>query len=64
MFPTSLLNQFVTREGEAPAEPWRPQLGRSLALPLVFKCVRYQMMFTGLASLSPFFEREMRNAPC
>ncbi len=23
------------REGEAPAEPWRPQLGRSLALPLV-----------------------------
>ncbi len=25
--------QFVTREGEAPAEPWRRKLGRSLALP-------------------------------
>ncbi len=25
--------QFVTREGEAPAEPWRRRLGRSLALP-------------------------------
>ncbi len=25
--------QFVNREGEAPAEPWRRKLGRSLALP-------------------------------
>ena len=33
MFTSSSLNQFVAREGEAPAEPWRPQLGRSLALP-------------------------------
>ena len=33
MFTSSSLNQFVFREGEAPAEPWRPQLGRSLALP-------------------------------
>ena len=27
-------NQFIAREGEAPAEPRRFQLGRSLALPL------------------------------
>ena len=25
---------FLTPQGEAPAEPWRRQLGRSLALPL------------------------------
>ncbi len=29
----TLRNQFMTRESEAPAEPWRRQLGRSLALP-------------------------------
>ena len=31
---STLPNPFITREGEAPAEPWRRQLGRSLALPL------------------------------
>ena len=31
-----LPNQHFTREGEAPAEPWRRRLGRSLALPLFF----------------------------
>ncbi len=35
MFPTSLHNEFVTREGEAPAEPLQPWLGRSLALPKI-----------------------------
>ena len=34
MFTSTLSNQFMTREGEAPAEPWRRQLGRSLALPM------------------------------
>ncbi len=34
-----LPNQFFTWEGEAPAEPMRRQLGRSLALPLFFKRV-------------------------
>jgi hypothetical protein len=33
MFSTSLPEQFIAREGEAPAQPLRPQLGRSLALP-------------------------------
>ncbi len=34
MFSTSLFKQFVAREGEAPAEPLRRKLGRSLALPI------------------------------
>ena len=34
MLPSTLSNPFITREGEAPAEPWRCQLGRSLALPV------------------------------
>lgn len=33
MFPMSLPQQFVDREGEAPAEPLHHWLGRSLALP-------------------------------
>ena len=36
MFTSTLFNQVLTREGEAPAEPMRRQLGRSLALPLLF----------------------------
>ncbi len=28
--------KVIAREGDAPAEPWRCQLGRSLALPLFF----------------------------
>ncbi len=35
MSSSTLYNPFMTREGEAgeaPAEPWRRQLGRSLAL--------------------------------
>ncbi len=34
MSSSTLSNPFMTREGEAPAEPWRCQLGRSLALPV------------------------------
>ncbi len=34
MFSSTLSNPFIIREGEAPAEPMRRQLGRSLALPL------------------------------
>jgi hypothetical protein len=33
MFSRSLPKQLIAREGEAPAEPLRRQLGRSLALP-------------------------------
>ncbi len=33
MFIPTFPKQFIDREGEAPAEPWRRQLGRSLALP-------------------------------
>ena len=36
MFTSTLYNQFIAREGEAPAEPWRRQLGGSLALPLPY----------------------------
>ncbi len=38
--------------GEAPAEPLRRQLGRSLALPLFFKRIGVAKMFTGVASPS------------
>jgi hypothetical protein len=34
MFPSTLPNPFLAREGEAPAEPLRRKLGRSLALPM------------------------------
>ncbi len=37
--------QFVSREGEAPAEPWRCKLGRSLALPLEFLAGSFQLAF-------------------
>ncbi len=36
IFTSTFPNQFINREGEAPAEPLRRQLGRSLALPLFF----------------------------
>ena len=36
MFPITSLNQVISWEGEAPAEPWSRKLGRSLALPTVF----------------------------
>ncbi len=35
MFSSTLPNPFLAWEGEAPAEPLRRKLGRSLALPLV-----------------------------
>ncbi len=34
MFSSTLPNPFIAREGEAPAEPLRHKLGRSLALPV------------------------------
>ncbi len=55
MSSSTLSNQFITREGEAgeaPAEPWRRKLGRSLALPLFFKRFGIAKMFTGVAPLS------------
>ena len=42
MFTSSLSNQFIAREGEAPAEPLRRQLGRSPALPLEPLAGRFQ----------------------
>ena len=44
MFTSTLSNQFITREGEAPAEPWRRQLGRSLALPMGLLAGRFIKM--------------------
>ncbi len=35
MFSSNLPNPFIAWEGEAPAEPLRRKLGRSLALPLI-----------------------------
>ncbi len=40
----------MTREGEAPAEPWQRQLGRSLALPLFFTRLGIGKMITGVDS--------------
>ncbi len=40
----------MTREGEAPAEPWRRPLGRSLALPLYFTRLGIGKMITGVVS--------------
>ncbi len=50
MSSSTLSNQFITREGEAgeaPAEPLRRQLGRSLALPLFFKRLTWQRCLQG-----------------
>ena len=44
--------QFVTREGEAPAEPWRRKLGRSLALPKLLKGLGVKQMSGAVASPS------------
>ena len=43
----------MTREGEAPAEPWRRQLGRSLALPLFFNSLDIAKMFGGVRGEAP-----------
>ncbi len=48
IFSSTLPNQFIARAGEAPAEPKRRQLGRSLALPLFFKRLGIAKMFTGV----------------
>ena len=48
MFTSTLPNQFIAREGEAPAEPMRRQLGRSLALPLFFIRLGVAEMLTGV----------------
>ncbi len=37
MSSSALFNQVIIREREAPAEPMRRQLGRSLALPLAIR---------------------------
>ncbi len=37
--------QCIAGEGEAPAEPWRRKLGRSLALPKVLKGLGLSKMF-------------------
>ena len=48
---STLSHQFMTRAGEAPAEPWRRQLGRSLALPLFFNRLAFNRV------LRLFFKR-------
>ena len=37
-------NELFTREGEAPAEPVRRQLGRSLALPQKYSQIRIPVL--------------------
>ncbi len=41
------MNHWEGEAGEAPAEPWRRKLGRSLALPLIFNQLGIEKMFTG-----------------
>ncbi len=48
---STLLSEFIVREGEAPAESQRRQLGRSLALPHAFDCV-LTCAFSTLATLN------------
>ncbi|MCY2984726.1 MAG: PSD1 and planctomycete cytochrome C domain-containing protein [Planctomycetota bacterium] len=51
---------FVTREGEAPAEPWRCKLGRSLALPLELLAGSFQPA-SRFTRLSPYGLRRSAN---
>ncbi len=53
MFSSTLPNPFLAWEGEAPAEPLRRKLGRSLALPWVSNAFDIAKMFRGVASPSP-----------
>ena len=54
MSSSTLSNQFINREGEAPAEPGRRQLGRSLALPLFFHRLGIAKMSTEVKRKSWF----------
>ncbi len=53
MFSSNLPNPFLAWEGEAPAEPLRRKLGRSLALPLVSNALDIAKMFRVIAWCSP-----------
>ncbi len=53
MFSSTLPNPFLAWEDEAPAEPLRRKLGRSLALPLVSNAFDIAKMFRAVASPSP-----------
>ncbi len=57
IFSSTLPNPFLAWEGEAPAEPWRIKLGRSLALPLVSNAFDIAKMFRGVASPSRSLNR-------
>jgi hypothetical protein len=46
--------KLLTPQGEAPAEPMRRQLGRSLALPLFFNRLGIAKMFTGVVRRVPW----------
>ncbi len=52
MFSSTLPNPFLAWEGEAPAEPLRSKLGRSLALPMVSNAFAIAKMFRAMGSLS------------
>ncbi len=49
MSSSALFNQFIIREGEAPAEPMRRQLGRSLALPMAIRALPMAILALPLA---------------
>ena len=55
-FFAHFVNHFVEREGEAPAEPLRRWLGRSLALPKILTGLGIAKMLGAMASLSHFFQ--------
>ncbi len=49
IFFSTLPNPLLAWEGEAPAEPWRRKLGRSLALPLIAKPLQVSIMLIRVA---------------
>ncbi len=63
MFSSTLPNPFLAWEGEAPAEPWRRRLGRSLALPLVSNAFDIAKMFRAVALGSRDVSNKSPNSP-
>ena len=57
--PLQAFFNWITREGEAPAEPLHHWLGRNLALPKVFNGIDFAKMLTAVASLSHSFKSEL-----
>ncbi len=65
MLSSTLPNPFLAWEGEAPNEPLRRKLGRSLALPLVSNAFAIAKMFRarGEAPAEPLRRRRSQHGP-